>query len=106
MIVTVFRSRLKPEHAEEYAAEAQRTYELARAMPGFISVNSYAADDGERVTIVEFEDEATHDAWRAHPEHRRVQKLGREKYYSAFQLQVCKVIRAYGHPSEGAPSHG
>ena len=32
-------------------------------------------------------------AWRTHPEHVAAQKLGREKYYSEFSLQICEVRR-------------
>ena len=37
MIVTVFRSRLKPGLRDEYVALANRMNELARTMPGYIS---------------------------------------------------------------------
>jgi len=54
MIITVFRSRVKPEALKEYAGWAARMSELARKMPGYISHKGFAAEDGERVTIVEF----------------------------------------------------
>lgn len=98
MVITIFRSRLRPEHEAEYAKDAEQTYLLAAAMPGFVGVNSYAADDGERVTIVEFVDDESHAAWRNHPEHKRVQRLGREKYYTEFRIQICRLEREYKHP--------
>lgn len=98
MIVTVFRSRLRPEHAEEYSVVASQMHSLAQEMPGFVSIRSYQAEDGERVSIVEFEDQASHDAWREHPDHRQAQRLGREKFYSEFRLQVCHVERDYRFP--------
>ena len=104
MVVTIFRSRLNPEHAEEYQRMATRMHELACAMPGFISIKTFEAPDGERVSVVEFESEATHNAWREHPEHREAQRLGRERFYSEFKLQVCKVERAYGMPTKHATS--
>ena len=55
MIVTVFRSRLNPGAQDEYGPMAQRMSELARAIPGYISHKGFVAEDGERVTIVEFE---------------------------------------------------
>jgi heme-degrading monooxygenase HmoA len=67
-------------------------------MPGFISIKTFDAADGERVSIVEFESEETHNAWRKHPEHLEAQLLGRKRFYSEFQIQVCKVERAYGMP--------
>ena len=55
MIVTVFRSRLMPGLKDEYVAMVARMTELARTIPGYISHKGFWADDGERVTIVEFE---------------------------------------------------
>jgi heme-degrading monooxygenase HmoA len=93
MVITVFRSRLRTEANQEYERWAHRMNELAASMPGFISIKTFAAEDGERVSIVEFESEATHAAWRDHPEHREAQRLGRERFYSEFQIQVCTPLR-------------
>ena len=95
MIITIFRSRLRPEHLAEYEHTAEKIHALAVSMPGFLSIKTFAADDGERVSIVEFESEATHHAWRNHPEHRIAQQLGREKFYSEFRIQVCSVEKDY-----------
>jgi heme-degrading monooxygenase HmoA len=102
MIITIFRSRLRPEHEEAYQRVAARMHELAQAMPGFVSIKTFTAPDGERVSIVEFKSEETHNAWRQHPEHKEAQRLGRELFYSEFQLQVCKLDRAYGMPAKTA----
>jgi heme-degrading monooxygenase HmoA len=96
MVITIFRSRLRPEHQEAYQRTAARMDELAHKMPGFISIKTYQAQDGERVSIVEFESETAHTAWRKHPEHLEAQRLGRELFYSEFQIQVCKLERSYG----------
>ena len=93
MIVTVFRSRLRPGLREEYVALANRMKELARTMPGYISHKDYYSDDGERVTIVEFEHEEGMRAWRTNPEHRAAQKLAREKYYLDYHIQICTLDR-------------
>jgi heme-degrading monooxygenase HmoA len=93
MIVVVFRSRLKPGLTDEYVALVNRMTELAESTPGYISHKGYLADDGERVTVVEFENEEGLHAWRTHPEHLAAQKLGRQKYYSEYHLQVCTLTR-------------
>lgn len=98
MILTIFRSRLRPDHQEEYGQVAERMHQLATAMPGFVSFNTFTASDGERVSLVEFASEETHDAWRNHPEHRAAQQLGREKFYAEYRIQVCAVERDYGFP--------
>jgi heme-degrading monooxygenase HmoA len=94
MFVTVFRSRLKPESQDEYMATATRMSELARTMPGYISHKGFAAEDGERCTIVEFESEEAHRGWAEHPEHREAQKLGRQKFYLEYSIHICKAVRS------------
>jgi heme-degrading monooxygenase HmoA len=101
MILTIFRSRLRPEHLAEYEAMAHRMDDLAKTMPGFLSIKTFTAPDGERVSLVEFDSEENHHAWRQHPAHREAQRLGREKFYSEFQIQVCRVERAHGMPAKG-----
>jgi heme-degrading monooxygenase HmoA len=93
MIVTVFRSRLMPDVREEYVALVDRMIELASTMPGYISHKDFFAEDGERVTIVEFESEEAQRAWRMHPEHREAQRKAREVYYTAYSVQVCELKR-------------
>ena len=93
MIVTVFRSRLKPEARVAYDPLAAHMSELAREMPGYISHKIFTAEDGERVTIVEFENWETHRAWGDHPEHRAAQRQGRAEFYSEYKLQVCEIRR-------------
>ena len=100
MIVTVFRSRLRPDVREDYVTLAHRMNEIARTMPGYISHKGFFAEDGERVTIVEFESEEAMRAWRMHPEHREAQKLGRERYYESYAIQVCEVRRQARFPAD------
>ena len=64
--------------------------EIARTIPGYISHKGFWAEDGERVTIVEFEHEEGQRAWRMHPEHIEAQKLGRLKYYEMYDIKVCE----------------
>ena len=93
MLITVFRSRLRPGVREDYIALVERMNELAQTMPGYISHKGYFADDGERVTIVEFEHEEGLRAWRTNPEHLAAQRLARQKYYVEYHVQVCTLDR-------------
>jgi heme-degrading monooxygenase HmoA len=87
--VAVIRARLRPDIAAEYYLLADRMGEIARSMPGFISWKVYHAEDGERVSVHEWESPEQLKAWREHPEHRRVQKLGREKFYEEYTIYVA-----------------
>jgi len=94
-VLTIFRSRLRPEAQEEYERWARRMDELAAQMPGFIGIKTFAADDGERVSIVEFASNADALGWQRHPEHREAQRLGRERFYAQFEVIVCTPLRRY-----------
>jgi len=93
LIVTVFRSRLKPDASDEYGQWAARIGELAKAMPGYISHKVFTAPDGERVTVVEFEREEHVRAWAAHPDHAQAKKRGREAFYREYRIQICSVLK-------------
>src|SRR5262249_43552932 len=108
MIVTVFRSRLRPGVRDEYVALVSRMAELAATMPGYISHKGFFADDGERVTVVEFESEEGMRAWRMHPEHRRAQGKAAGRYYPKSSRQICELVRQSSfkleEPAQPAPA--
>ena len=97
-IVTVFRSRLRPEHLEEYGETATRMSSLAQTMPGYVEHKAFTADDGERVTVVTFSNRAAHDAWRSHAEHQVAQHRGRQAFYEAYSVQVADVTNVRSFP--------
>jgi heme-degrading monooxygenase HmoA len=100
MPIVIFRSRLRPGVEAEYAAMAARMDTLAAGMPGYLSHKSFTAEDGERVTLVEFVSEETMQAWREHSEHKEAQRLGRDRFYSEFRLSVCAPVREIRFPTE------
>ena len=93
MIVTIFRNRLKPENTAEYYEWAARISAIAKTMPGYVSHKTFAADDGERVTIVEFADEASQRNWSTELRHVEAKKKGRADFYTEYKIQICTVER-------------
>ena len=75
-------------------------------MPGFVDYKTFAAEDGERVTIVTFASLEAHQAWRDHPEHRQAQRLGRERFYESFSIQVgaCLTETSFRRQGSGGPT--
>ena len=88
MVVAIFRARIRPECAEEYYRNAEAMSQIAKSMPGFISYKAFTAPDGERVSIHEWETAAQLRAWRMHPEHVAMQRIGRECFYEQYTLYV------------------
>lgn len=96
MVVIVFRTRLREGiNEQELATIGGRMYEIASAMPGFISYKDFTAEDGESVSIVEFESLDTLATWREHPEHRLAQQRGRDEFFAKYHIQVCTPVRDY-----------
>ena len=92
--VIVFRSRLRDGITAQYDRHAQDVYQRAITMPGFVSSKKFSADDGEQLSLVEF-DSAEHLAnWRDDDEHGRAQTAGREVYYAEYRVQVCTELRS------------
>jgi heme-degrading monooxygenase HmoA len=99
MVVIVFRAKVRADaDLAPLPQMGARMYELASAMPGFISYKDFTAGDGETVSIVEFESLETLAAWRDHPEHKEVQRFGREHVFSEYRIQVCEPVRSYRFP--------
>ena len=93
MVVVVFRSRLSPEAGADYSDMAAEMLSTAQEMPGFVEFKSFKSDDGERVSLVYWQDHETMAAWRSHPRHRIAQGAGRSKWYSEYRIEVADVVR-------------
>jgi heme-degrading monooxygenase HmoA len=86
---------------DEYGRLGERMYGIVSKLPGFQSVKSFKANDGEEITIFRFASEQALEAWRTHPEHVETMKRGHAEFYASGFLQICKVIREVGpfeHP--------
>ena len=93
MVVVVFRSRLTAEAGDDYSEMAAEMLATAKEMPGFVEFKSFKADDGERVSLVYWQDHETMAGWRNHPRHRIAQRQGRAKWYQEFRLEVADIVR-------------
>lgn len=93
MVITLFRSRLTELAGQDYHETAAELAERARTYPGYVAMKSFKADDGERLTVVWWENEELMQAWRRDARHVQAQKLGRERWYHYYHLEVATVTR-------------
>ncbi|MFQ2014570.1 antibiotic biosynthesis monooxygenase family protein [Aeromonas sp. 603607] len=77
-----------------YGAMAERMVELAQRQSGFLGMES--ARDGVGITVSYWRDLESIRNWKAELEHKEAQRLGREKWYSAFKTRIARVERDYG----------
>ena len=97
-ILTVFRSRLRPDAATRgYFELADEMERRARAMPGFVEFKTFTADDGERVSIVIFDGIDHHDRWRDDLAHRAAQQRGISEFYAEYEITVGEIVRQHTH---------
>jgi heme-degrading monooxygenase HmoA len=104
MYVNVFRSRKRANYdAAAYAADAARMEALARAQKGFISFRTYAAEDGETLSMSEWATEEDARAWQRNAEHVAVQSKGRADYYETYTVYSCREpqVRSFNRRGDG-----
>jgi heme-degrading monooxygenase HmoA len=102
-MVTVFRSRLRPEADPAYGILAAEMEAAARAVPGFVDFKSFTADDGERASLVVFDSPESHRAWRDDPRHLEAQRRGRAEFYLEYSIQVGASVRAHRWVAPSSP---
>lgn len=79
-----------------YAQTSEEMVALAAAQPGFLGVESARGEDGLGITVSYWRDEGAIRAWRAHADHLVAQRAGRQRWYRAYKVRVCRVEREYG----------
>jgi heme-degrading monooxygenase HmoA len=89
----VIFTSLRTDVDDGYGAMATRMLELATAQPGFLGVES--ARDGVGITVSYWSDLESIRLWKQNAEHLDAQRLGHQKWYSAFKTRVAKVERDY-----------
>jgi heme-degrading monooxygenase HmoA len=93
----VIFSSLRSEGDRGYAAMSQKMIELAHQQHGFLGVETAREEVG--ITVSYWRNLESIELWKQNVDHREAQKLGREKWYTAYKLRIAKVERDYGYTS-------
>lgn len=94
----IFASRRNGSDDAGYGAMAERMDELARAMPGYLGVETTRDAEGFGLTISYWASEAHILAWREHATHLLAQSAGKARWYDHYEVRVARVERAYSGP--------
>jgi heme-degrading monooxygenase HmoA len=92
----VFTSQRTTDDPDGYGSMADAMAALASKQPGYLGVDSARGPDGVGITVSYWATAEAIVEWKAVAEHAVAQRLGRERWYEAFELRVCRVERAYG----------
>ncbi|MDO9552901.1 antibiotic biosynthesis monooxygenase [Rhodonellum sp.] len=90
----IFTSHRTHIGGEEYLKMAEKMVSLAQKQPGYLGHESAREDLG--ITVSYWESLEAIRSWKMNGEHLIAQKMGREKWYSAFKTRICLVERDYG----------
>ena len=93
----VIFTTVRTDDDEGYLAMAELMERLAQDQPGYLGLES--ARDGLGITVSYWRDLEAISAWRDHIDHAAARKLGRDRWYAAYQLRIARVERAYGFAS-------
>lgn len=104
MVVILFRSKLTATAGEDYAAMAREMDAHARTFPGFIDVKSFKADDGERLTVVWWQDQETLKVWAIDARHRAAKATGRQQWYEYYKMDVAEIVRVSNFERPAVPA--
>ena len=101
-VVTVFRSRRRPDTDAAYRPLAEAMLDAARAVPGFVDFSTFESPDGERVSLVTFASAEAQAVWRDDLDHRAAQAQGRAALYEWYSVQVatCTSATRWSRPAD------
>jgi len=101
MYVVIFRARVR-EFDDEYSRAAAQLRELALSQFGCIEFHALT-EGADEIALSYWPDEASIRAWKAHADHLLAQRLGRERWYESYQVQIARITRDYRHGDRAAP---
>lgn len=93
MFIVIFRAKVRTLD-EEYSKTAARLRELALKEFGCIEFSALT-EGSEEIALSYWPSEENIKLWKSHPEHLAAQKLGREKWYESYSVQVAEISREY-----------
>ncbi|WP_457606632.1 antibiotic biosynthesis monooxygenase family protein [Nitratifractor sp.] len=85
----VIFSSLRGEGGEGYADMARRMLELAQRQEGYLGAESARVELG--ITVSYWKDRESIRRWKEQAEHREAQRLGKERWYTAFRIRIARV---------------
>lgn len=94
VFVVIFRATISSLD-EEYSKTAAMLREIALSQFGCLEF--HAVSEGEKeVALSYWNDLRSIYAWKQHADHLAAQKLGRERWYSHYRVEVTQILYNYG----------
>ena len=100
----IFTSIRAEDAASIEASSKERTYgqtademeALAKTQPGYLGFETARTEGGLGISVSYWESLEAIRAWKANADHLTAQRFGRDAWYRAYRVRVCRVEREYG----------
>ncbi len=92
----IFSSVSAPVDQGEHREMFVKMLERVQTFDGYLGIEGGRNKDGSGLAAVYFRDLESIERWAKDPEHQVAKKKGRELWYSAYYIRICKVEKAYG----------
>lgn len=89
----VIFTSLRTEHEQGYGEMSEAMVASAARQPGFLGMESAREELG--ITVSYWASLEAISAWKQHAAHLAAQKTGRDTWYAAFKVRICRVERDY-----------
>ncbi|MBR7834377.1 antibiotic biosynthesis monooxygenase [Actinospica durhamensis] len=99
----IITSQLTDEDQAGYEQMSRAMTELGVRQPGYLGREGMVDGAGRDLTVIYYTDDASIRAWKADIEHLEAQRLGKERWYESYHIEVARVERAYGFTRTPSP---
>lgn len=90
----VIFSATRTENLAGYDEMDKSLTEMARRQPGFMGLESIQQGD-RSITISYWQSLEAIQNWKNQAQHQEAQKLGQQRWYANYRIQICRIERAY-----------
>ncbi|MGY2060512.1 antibiotic biosynthesis monooxygenase family protein [Nocardia gipuzkoensis] len=96
----IITTQLRGEETSDYQEMATRMVELGTSRPGYLGRQGMSDGQGRDLSIIYYRDEESIRAWKADVEHLEAQRLGKQRWYQSYTVEVARVERGYSFSRE------
>ena len=91
----IFVNQRTEQDGEGYGDMADKMVELAQQQTGYLGMESVRDTGGKGITVSYWQDMDAIKAWKNDIQHQEARKLGKDKWYEDYQLQIAKIEHGY-----------
>lgn len=93
MYVVIFKAEINSVD-KEYFEAAKRVRDLAVEKYGCVEFSN-VTENGNEISVSYWESEEDISKWKDDIEHQEAQRIGKEKWYRSYSVEVAQIARRY-----------